>query len=192
MPLAIDQKIVSHILESEGHLFAAHECSRVFPQVVEEIIRRRGDKMRVALAARPELRSFSCQTEIDIRESYLAPLACFTPLANEAHLVLLIEAQARPLRNMIIGIHWEVGHKNESPELARRLFSFFNEQFRQGKTSEWWPWYTDLRTPWNNWESAQALRALYKDELTDPEHDMLSLCMLLTRFFSMSHMGAQT
>ncbi|MCL2029277.1 MAG: hypothetical protein FWG97_02530 [Deltaproteobacteria bacterium] len=183
-----DQMIINHILESEDKLLAAYECNRVYRLAIHELVERRVDKVRTALEANIGFQTFTCETNVQPL-LYGDILACSDSSLENVKLYPCIHATKNDLGTVFIGIRWrDDARENKSPELEKQIFSFFNKEIHQGKTIiEMWPWYTELRDPWNGWNNAQALKALLSDELTEPENDLLELCSRFKEFFAAPH-----
>ena len=179
-----NKMLLDQILNTEENLMAAYECYKVFPQVIEQLIRRRKAIVQDTIKEQG-LQGFTCNTEVEFWETYTNLLTCSSPSLDQVNLTLAVQTQATSLRNVIIGVFWKNDLTNESPELAQQIFEFFNDQFRSGRQSPRWPWYVPLRDHWRDWGNPAAVRALYNNELTEPENDMLWLCKLFSDFFNM-------
>jgi len=189
----LDKVIIEQIERTEENLLAASECSRVLPFVMLRLLQKRIGKIRKKLEEVGGeqifvVKDISMNPDLYIWK-HVAPIACSytSEKVDLRGYEIRLEPTANNFSNFYLGLRrpqW-LAQATEFEEQVHDFFNnnFFNEKIRsQVKPDGWWVWSVALSPPWNNWWHNDVLRALYGEELMEPEHDFLRLCSLLKQY----------
>lgn len=139
--------VIEHILGADESLKIAQDVYNAYPRARERLIAKTMADLKKRIQE-----DFGQNNVIAKNEFREAPYAQFTTLVMRKvnwpqGLTVGFSAEARDGQNFLLGL----GRSDLEVVVPANYIEALNERVRQGRSTQWWPWWYRLDDPYRNW-----------------------------------------